>query len=143
MTREDEIEIARRFTEWIEYTASLYLTEENDVLSVIGRVLSKIDEEGYDIAKEILKELVIKIPEDSYKAACSGSMLPPDVKIVINAIKNGTPLPKEHGDLIDRGKLRKHERDVNDGSATWLMDIYLPEEIDNAPIIIEANKESE
>jgi hypothetical protein len=42
-------------------------------------------------------ELVIKIPEDSYKATCSGLMLPPDVKNVVNAIKNDVSLPKGHG----------------------------------------------
>ena len=41
-------------------------------------------------------ELVIKIPEDSYKATCNGCMLPPDVENVVNAIKNGTLLPKGH-----------------------------------------------
>ena len=46
MTREDNIEIARRFTEWVEYTAGLYLTDENDVLSVIKWVLSEIDKES-------------------------------------------------------------------------------------------------
>ena len=46
-------------------------------------------------------ELVIKIPEDSYKATCNGCMLPPDVENVVQGIKNGTPLPKGHGDLID------------------------------------------
>lgn len=46
-------------------------------------------------------ELVIKISEDSYKATCNGSMLPPDVKNVVESIKNATLLQKEHGDLID------------------------------------------
>ena len=46
-------------------------------------------------------ELVIKISEDSYKATCDGCMLPPDVRNVVQGIKNGTPIPKEHGDLID------------------------------------------
>ena len=45
-------------------------------------------------------EIVIRISEDSYKATCSGSMLPPDVKNVVNAIKNGAPLPKGHGYFI-------------------------------------------
>ena len=47
-------------------------------------------------------QIVIDIPEDTYKATCNESMLPPDVKNVVNAIKNGTPLPKGHEDLIDR-----------------------------------------
>ena len=46
-------------------------------------------------------ELVIKIPEDSYKATCNGSMLPPDVANVVQGIKNATILPKGHSDLID------------------------------------------
>ena len=47
-------------------------------------------------------QVVIDIPEDTYRATCTESMLPPDVKNVVNAIKNGIPLPKGHGDLIDR-----------------------------------------
>lgn len=39
-------------------------------------------------------ELVIKISEDSYKATCNGSMLPPDVKNVVESIKNATLLQK-------------------------------------------------
>lgn len=54
-----------------------------------------------------------------------------------------TELPRGHGDLIDRNKLRTHERSVTDGNVTWLMDVYLPEEIDNAHAIIEADTESE
>ena len=50
-------------------------------------------------------EIVIKISEDSYEATCSGSLLPPDVKNVIDAIKNGTPLPKGHGRIGDLTKL--------------------------------------
>lgn len=46
-------------------------------------------------------ELIIKISEDSYKATCNGHMLPPDVENVVRGIKNGTPLPEGHGDLID------------------------------------------
>jgi len=50
-------------------------------------------------------ELAIKISEDSYKATCNGYMLPSDVEDVVNAIKNGIPLPKGHGRLIDSDKL--------------------------------------
>lgn len=52
-------------------------------------------------------ELVIKIPESSYRATCNGCMLPPDVDNVVQAIKNGIQLPKGHGDLIDRKELLK------------------------------------
>ena len=37
-------------------------------------------------------QIVIDIPEDSYKATCNGCMLPPDVENVVQGIKNGTPL---------------------------------------------------
>ena len=51
-------------------------------------------------------ELVIKIPEDSYKATCKGSMLPLDVENVVHWIKNGILLPKEHGDLKNMSNLQ-------------------------------------
>lgn len=37
-------------------------------------------------------KMIIKISKDSYEAICNGHMLPPDVKNVINAIKNGKPI---------------------------------------------------
>ena len=40
-------------------------------------------------------KIVIEIPEDTYSATCNGCMLPPDVENVVNAIKNGTPLPEQ------------------------------------------------
>ena len=40
-------------------------------------------------------KLVINIPETTYDATCKGNMLPPDVKNVVEAIKNGTPLIDE------------------------------------------------
>ena len=46
-------------------------------------------------------KIIIDIPEESYKATCTGCMLPPDVESVVQAIKNGTPLPKGHGCDLD------------------------------------------
>lgn len=37
-------------------------------------------------------KLIIDIPEETYRATCYGSMLPPDVKNVVNGIKNGISL---------------------------------------------------
>lgn len=91
-------------------------------------------------------EIVIKIPEDSYKATCSSSMLPPDVKNVVNAIKNGTPLPKGHGRLIDADKLKQRIQMADDDimEEDWykLYDNVILD-IDNAYAIIEAYTESE
>lgn len=64
-------------------------------------------------------ELVIKIPEDSYKATCNSCMLPPDIKNVVNAIKQGTLLPKGHGRLIDADELEECKEmmdTISDGS---------------------------
>lgn len=46
-------------------------------------------------------KLIIDIPEDSYKATCDECMLPPDVKNVVQGIKNGKPLPKDREKTID------------------------------------------
>jgi len=51
-------------------------------------------------------ELVIKIPEDTYKDIIkNGFIYDEDNEIVTYAIKNGTPLPKGHGRLIDIGSM--------------------------------------
>lgn len=76
-------------------------------------------------------ELVIKISEDSYKATCGGSMLPPDVENVINAIKTGTPLPKGHGRLIDADALN-FNADYNEPLISKF-------DFDQAPTIVEAD----
>ena len=65
-------------------------------------------------------QIVIDIPEDTYAATCSGSMLPPDVENVVQGIKNGTPLPEhrrktrksmDRSDFIIRKKL-EHTNDI-------------------------------
>jgi len=76
-------------------------------------------------------ELVIKISEDSYKATCNGYMLPPDVANVVQGIKNGTPLPKGHGRLIDADAVLEEP----------IGNTY--KDIDIAETIIEADTESE
>lgn len=89
-------------------------------------------------------ELVMKIPEESYKATCRGLMLPLDVENVVNAIKNGTPLPKGHGNLKDVGgcdrKLFYQQCGGPDSliTAKTAFDMLL-----SLPTIIEADKESE
>lgn len=79
-------------------------------------------------------EIVVKISEDSYKATCNGYMLPPDVENVVQGIKNGTPLPKGHGDLIDRKELLKQPID----------EAYYPSNyVKFSHAIIEADREGE
>ena len=68
-------------------------------------------------------ELVIKISENSYKSSCIGSMLPSEVESVINAIKNGTPLPKGHGRIADMDAAIKCLEDVEGEDATWAISL--------------------
>ena len=87
-------------------------------------------------------ELVIKIPEDSYKATCNGWMLPPDVENVVQGIKNGTPLPKGHGRLIilSEDAVKREQTPLDFSCQNWISEVGLS----NATVaIIEADKEQE
>ena len=53
-------------------------------------------------------ELVIKIPEEIYKASQIIDVKYEDtIQIPLEVIANGILLPKDHGDLIDRSELLK------------------------------------
>lgn len=90
-------------------------------------------------------ELVIKIPEELYKANHRGLEADElwDLRI---AIKNGTPLPKGHGRLIDADKLKQKietaDNDIMEEDWYKLYDNVISD-IDNAYAIIEAYTESE
>lgn len=66
-------------------------------------------------------QIVIDIPEEQYITLNAKSqeevLTVIDVSLLIKAIKNGTPLPKGHGDLIDRSKLVPdcYELEIHDG----------------------------
>ena len=85
------------------------------------------------------RELVIKILEDSYKATCNGWMLPSDVENVVQGIKNGTPLPKGHGRILDE----KDILDIDNNDGGWYDLVDMPEYIAGVKAIIESDKESE
>ena len=73
-------------------------------------------------------ELVIKIPKAYYELVLERCKDP----VLLNAFKNGTPLPKGHGDLIDRKDLI--ENGIHKGFCDWY------DEIKKADAIIEADK---
>lgn len=81
-------------------------------------------------------ELVIKIPEEIYQhykkvwQKRRGS-------IPESCIAFGIPLPKGHGDLIDRRKLKTHFIGTEQGTD---LEVYLESTIINAPTIIEEDK---
>jgi hypothetical protein len=79
-------------------------------------------------------EVVIKIPQKVYEDCI---MIPSDIKDwkdeISKAFKNGTVLSKGHGRLIDADELRKN----------WIFTRTEKIIIDDAPTIIEADKEVE
>ena len=84
-------------------------------------------------------EMVIKIPEEMYKNIQSENFWLDSGLTLSNAydfIKNGIPIPKGHGRLIDVDKLTKCVIDQ-------VTMPYVPiNKIQNAPTIIEADTES-
>ena len=84
-------------------------------------------------------ELVIKIPEDYYNYIknisdyhCTADML---------VIKNGIPLPKGHGRLIDVDALKMNERVCGDRYLSKTSLFVANKIIEQALTIIEADKE--
>lgn len=97
-------------------------------------------------------ELVVKIDEEEYmlikqKMQLDLGGVPSEAERVI---ANGTPLPKEHGDLIDRDAVNNRYDSIyaelhsysNQPTYKELLD-KLSVCLDTAPTIIEANKEVE
>ena len=79
-----------------------------------------------------MAEIIVKLPDEVYediKATYSGA------DVLYCAVKFGTPLPKGHGDLIDRKVL------LNNGYQMEPVEMWY--EIKYAPTIIEADKEVE
>ena len=84
-------------------------------------------------------QIVIDMPDKMYQKILKNEY---DYGIMNVIIQNGTPLPKNHGDLIDRSKLLKksYEAELLNGDGIEVVDSY---EIEDAPTIIEAEKEKE
>lgn len=115
------------------------------------QIVINITEEDYEKIRETSfvenTEIVFKQSSEDRK----GTMM---LFKVIDAIKNGTPLPKGHGDLIDRSKIYKAipaEEDNCTGVGMTLdeMDAYndgidaMYSLVHGAPTIIEADKGGE
>ena len=102
-----------------------------------------------------MKEVVIKIPDLVYESIIVGAEISRDEADVLFAIRQGTVLPKGHGDLVDRDELKKTVREnlmntsnlhyenlieaeaVNCGVESSISDI------DDAQIVIPADKEDD
>lgn len=97
-------------------------------------------------------QIVIDINEHLYKTIKTLGLVVEDgdAVAVSEAIMHGTPLPKGHGDLIDRGALKlSEERHTEMGEYnlnvehTYYTYYYSVKEIKNAQAIVEADTESE
>ena len=91
-------------------------------------------------------ELVIKIPKELYEVYKGR---PPQLgdagmDMIAQSIANGKPLPKGRGDLIDTIKLKAKMFDLpqQPEGNYWDGVDAVGELIDNAPIVIEADKEN-
>ncbi|MBO7696773.1 MAG: hypothetical protein J6T10_29450 [Methanobrevibacter sp.] len=88
-------------------------------------------------------KIVIDIDENVYKKLMDKTICVVDI---FNAIKNGTPLPKGHGDLIDRNSVYQIVRPIEQSDVEWgvtaetaIQLIY--DAFNKAPTIIEADTE--
>ena len=84
-------------------------------------------------------KLIIDIDEDYYKAIWeNGYIYDEDNEDIAKAIRNGTPLPKGHGRLIDANYFREDSSIFDIIPFTQRMNIECV--VDHAPTIIEADK---
>ena len=87
-------------------------------------------------------ELVFKIPEELYDIIINPQKLETMYHAgkICEAVRNGTPLPKGHGRLKDIDWIDDNcENHYSDTDGSWC---YRWKDIDDAPTIIEADKES-
>ena len=87
-------------------------------------------------------QIVIEIPEDEYNIIKKSNA---PMAWVEHLIANGTPLPKGHGDLIDRDEFHHTLEDMpireNDKWFNWLQKAC--NRLAEAPTIIEADRSEE
>lgn len=85
-------------------------------------------------------KLVIDIPKRVYDYIIKkGYIVNSDRLEVAESIINGAPLPKGHGDLIDKSKLKVHYVGTDIGTDC---PVYLLPTVDEAQPIIKADKEA-
>lgn len=87
-------------------------------------------------------QIVIEISDETYEYISNGSETSIDESNVVTAVRNGTPLPKDHGDLIDRDLLRnkisEDKREAFTKHEVWLLTSKYNTDI---PVIVQADKE--
>lgn len=92
-------------------------------------------------------QIVINIPEEVYKASqIIDAKYENVIQIPLEVIKNGTPLPKGHGKLVDATALPQEDKNIvvksilAPGTIACVGAIRLQEYVNGLPTIIEADK---
>ena len=93
-------------------------------------------------------KIVIDIPDDVYKRTVFYREFKElnDYVTTLKALENGTPLPKGHGRLIDVDAIRPIKAPIaplTQEDSVHYEWVYIKSRIDNAPTIIETDKEGE
>ena len=92
-------------------------------------------------------QIVIEIPEETYTHLRNGGSIGASL-LIEDAIKNGTPLPKGHGKLVDISKINEDRTD-DDNPIIYLTingeytEAVSLDYINNLSTIVEADIESE
>lgn len=91
-----------------------------------------------------MTRVLIDIPDYNLDEVQNGSIA---CGMILNAVKNGTVLPKGHGDLIDREKFLKSFLDsfwsaIKEGNSSFEVVGAVKNIIRNTPTVIEADKEN-
>lgn len=93
-------------------------------------------------------ELVVKIPEEAYNFLQNGGVDWLGAEHILDRVANGIPLPKGHGDLIDRDEILQGEHfvvlgDVKAGDKNFgerEIDMFPKQTIMSIKPVIEADK---
>ena len=90
-----------------------------------------------------MKKMVIEIPEEIHLCIIrDGYFFDNETNIIRQAIKNGTPLPKGHGDLIDVSELLASEKPRGISDEMW-KESHIYKLLSNAPVVIEADADTD
>ncbi len=88
-------------------------------------------------------KLIIEIPEGMLDELNTCKFPIQDAYRLCDIIENGTPLPKNHGRLIDADAILLNDTWTIEKYDKQLITVVYAEDIDAAPTIIEADKETE
>lgn len=87
-------------------------------------------------------KIIVDIPDKVFENLLAGKVQYGGItaRMIFNAVKSGTSLPKGYGRLIDADDLDITTIITDDYSGNEVLEVVLKEDIDNAPTIIEADK---